>query len=183
MNHTEYPSLNNTVAGFVFQKQEACETTDFDRRALEISCVDLISKLENQLAKAMQMPKDDFVDESAIVARKMLKLLLEFCDEFLVGKPGAQAKEEIDRALSFTDTYEEVLKTRSLKNAFIRAFWNVDESEEIQLSHAQLGEALVRGCAATFYHAVMRVGLDTPLGKQIDQSTVVFVNELKQSWK
>ena len=31
-------------------------------------------------------------------------------------------------------------------------------------------------------HAIMLVGFDKPLGKQIDQSTVVFVNELKESW-
>ena len=55
--------------------------------------------------------------------------------------------------------------------------------QEITTAHAKLGEALVRGCAATFYHAVMLIGLNTEFGKEIDQSTVVYVNELQQSWK
>ena len=184
MNQTEHPMLaaNDAVAGFVFQSQEACEATKVDRKALETSCVDLISKLENLLAKAKELPSDEYVDDSAKVGRKMLDRLSAFCEAFLTGKAAAQAKKEIDRAITVSHAYDEVLKTRSLKNTIIRVFYEIEESEDIQASHAQLGEALIRGCAATLYHAIMLVGFDTALGKQIDQSTVVFVNELKESW-
>ena len=184
MNQTEFPSLaaNDAVAGFVFQQQEAGETKKVDRKTLEVSCVDLICKLENLLAKAKEMPKDDFIDESAIVGRKMLEHLSAFGDKFFVGNAAEQAKEEIGRAMTYSHLFDEVLKTRSLTNIVIRTFWNVKESDEILSSHAQLGEALIRGCAATLYHAIMLLGVHTDLGKEIDQSTIVFVTELKQSW-
>ena len=183
MNQTEFPSLNDAVEGFVFQKQVVCDAINVDHRALEVSCVNLISKLENLLAKARELPSDDFVDESADIARGLLEMLSEFGTEYLTGSAAKQAKEEIDRARTFSHTYDEVLKTRPLTNAFLRTFWKVKESQEITTAHKQLGEALVRGCAATFYHAVMLIGLNTDFGKEIDQSTVVYVNELQQTWK
>ncbi len=185
MNQTQFPSLaaNDAVPGFVFQTQDANQSSQFDRIELELACVDLICKLENLLAKAREMPHDDFVDESAIVGRKMLETLSGFSDEFLVGNASGQAKEEIDRGMTFSHLHDEVLKTRPLTKSIIRTFWNVKESEEIQSSHAQLGEAIVRGCAATLYHAIMLLGIDSELSKEIDQSTVLFVTELKQSWK
>ena len=182
MNPTEQPSLNNAVPGIVFQKQDPSQSIDVDYQALEISCVDLISKLENLLTKLINQDKDDFIDESADTARKMLALLSSFSDEFLTEKAAAQAKEEIDRALTFASTYEEVLKTRPFINSVIRVFWNLKETEDILKSQAELGGALVRACATTFYHAIMLIGTDNEFGKEIDQSSVVFINELKQSW-
>jgi hypothetical protein len=182
MNQIEYPSLNNAETGIVFQKHTPSQPIDVDYQALEIACVDMISKLENLLAKSNEMSKDDFIDESGLVARKMLEVLKAFGDEFLTGNAAAQAKEEIDRALTFTYTYEEVQKTRPLANAIIRAFWNIQEREEILTAHVQLGKALVRACAATCYHAIMMIGVDNQFRKDIDQSTVVFVKQLQKSW-
>jgi hypothetical protein len=185
MNNTDYPSIaaNDVVAGFVFQKQEATSSDNIDRKSMETSCVDLICKLENHLAKAMAMPRVDFIDESAEVARDMLNDLLKFSDSFLGGKAAEQAKEEIERAQTYSDTFDEVLKTRPLLNTIARTFWSVDEKAEIQTAFAQLGAAVIRGCAATLYHAIVLIGVDTELGQQIDQSTVYFVSELQQSWK
>lgn len=184
MNQTEYPSLatNDAVAGFVFQNQEPSQAIQVDRKALERACVDLICKLDNMLVKAKEMSKVDFVDESATVARNMLELLQEFSDEFLVGRVADQAQQEISRAMTVSHTYDEVLKTRPLKNALLRTFWKAEEIQEIQAARSQLGQSLIRSCAATLYHGIMLVGFDTEAGKQIDQSTVVFVNELKKSW-
>lgn len=181
MNPTEFPSLNKAVSDFVFQENESREV-DIDHKALEIACIDLISKLENLMAKAREMPRDDFIDEAGSIATKMINRLSTFGNDFFQGNAAAQAREENARALTFCHAYDEVLKTRPLSNAIIRTFWNVDEIEEIKIAHAQLGEAMVRACAATFYHAVMLVGLENAFGQQIDQSTVVFVNELKQHW-
>ena len=185
MNNTEHPSIaaNDIVPGFIFQQQEASSDCDIDRKTMEKSCVDLICKLENHLAKAMAMPRVDFIDESATVAREMLNELLLFSESFLGGKAADQAQEEINRARTYSYTFDEVLKTRPLLNTIARTFWSVDEKAEIQTAFTQLGAALIRGCAATLYHAIVLIGVDTDLGQQIDQSTVYFVNELQQSWK
>ena len=184
MNQTEYPSLaaTDTVAGFVYLEQEVSEPANVDRSALEASCVDLICKLENLLSKATGMQRVDFIDESANIGRSMLEQLLLFTDKFLTGTAADQAQEEIDRASTFSYTYDEVLKTRSLTESILRTFWKSDDSLEVLSAHKQLGDALIRACAATFYHAVMLVGFESEQGKQIDQSTVVFVHELQESW-
>ena len=182
MNQTRFPSLNNAVDGFVFCEQNVDETVDVDQKALEIASVDLISKLENMVSKAHQMPRVDFVDESGAIAREMLEQLNMFCSEFLVGEAAMQANEEIDRALTFSHTFDEVLKTRSFTNAVMRTFWKASESNDIQEAHNNLGESMVRSCAATFYHAVTMIGLDTEFGREIDQSTVVFVKQLQEAW-
>lgn len=185
MKNTDCPAIaaNDVVSGFVFQQQEAPSSDSIDRKSLEASCVDLICKLENRLAKAMAMSRVDFIDESATVAREMLDHLQNFSESFLGGKAADQAKEEIERALTYSHTFDEVLKTRPLMNTIARTFWNVDEKAEIQTAFAQLGAALIRGCAATLYHAIVFIGVETELGQQIDQSTVYFVNELQESWK
>ena len=185
MSNTEYPTIaaNDVVPGFVFEKEAVLSSDGIDRKQMETSCVDLICKLENHLAKAMAMPRVDFIDESAEIARTMLRDLQDFSESFLGGKAEEQAKEEISRALTYSHTFDEVLKTRPLLNTIARTFWSTNEKAEIQTAFSQLGAALIRACAATLYHAIVLIGVDTDLGQQIDQSTVSFVNELQQSWK
>ena len=185
MNQTEFPSLaaNEAVAGFVFQQQDAGAANNVDRGSLEVACIDMISKLENLLARAKAMQHVDFIDESSDVGREMLEQLSAFSDKFFVGNAAAQAKEEIEKGMMYSHNFDEVLKTRSLIKTAIRTFWNVEESDEILAAHLQLGGSLIRACAATLYHAIMLLDIQTELGKEIDQSTVVFVTELKQSWK
>jgi hypothetical protein len=182
MNETDHPSLGNAVDGFVFHKQDFPLKSKVEQQAFEVACIDLISKLENLVAKANGLAKDDFVDESSDIGRKILERLSTFANEFLDGKAAVQAKEEIDRATTICYTYDEVLKTRSLAKAILRTFWKIEESDEIKESHAQLGEALTRCCATTFYHAVVRIGNNSEAGKLIDQSTLVFVKELQTAW-
>ncbi len=179
MNNTS--SLSNNVSGAESQRQQE-QTPELDRDELELSCIDLIRKLENLFASAKEKASDDFIDDSADTGRKMLRKLAEFNQTYLTGSAAEQANEEVQRAMAYSHAYDEVLKSRPLTKSIVRAFWNVKESDDILASHQKLGEALTRGCAATFYHAVLLAGLDTELGKQIDQSTAVFVNELQQTW-
>ena len=184
MHQTDIPSLatNDAVAGFVFQQPEAEINKKFDRKSLEAACVDMISQLEYMVFKAQEMSRIDFVDETAEIGRKMLVVMADFAENFLTGNAAEQAKGEIERAVTYSHTYDEVLKTRSMLNTVLRTIWKADENREIQSAHKQLGEIMVRACAATLYHAIMLLGMESEIGKQIDQSTVIFVNELKQAW-
>lgn len=183
MNQNMLPSLAtcDAVTGIEFLHQAPCGQTA-DRSAFEQSCVDLIARLEYTLATAKEMPKVDYVDESATVAGDMLDVLSEFCDQYLDGKPAEQVQKEVANSRVMCETFEEVLKTRSLGNAVMRTFWKAEESKDIQEAHAQLGESIVRACAAALFHTVVLLGLDTTFGKDIDSSAVVFVNQLKQTW-
>ncbi len=181
MNQTATPSLSNVISGFEFNN-EPCRKIDADLLSLEMDCINLLSKLENALARAMEQEKDDFFDESADHARNVLIQLTECTNRFLGGGAAEQANKEIDNATTQAFDYEEALRNRPLTNAFLRLFWEVDERPEIIESHNRLGDALVRACTVTFYHVVMAFGLDSEIGKEIDQSALVFVNQLKESW-
>ncbi len=184
MSSSNMPMLadNAATAGIVFTRTEADMASEIDHKAMGFACIELIGKLENEFARAKQFPRQEYVDEAAETARKMLEPLIEFSGQYLQGDAKMQADEEISKAGAVSDTYDEVLKTRPLGNALLRTFWKADEIEAIKEAHAKLGEALIRATAAALYHAIMMLGFDTAMGQEIDQSTVVFVTELNQSW-
>lgn len=149
---------------------------------LEIACVDLICQLESLIAVAKESGREEHMDGAAATAKKMLTHLLEFSDRFFQGEEAQQTRDEISKALHQSATYQEVLSSRSWGSAIKRTFFGSEDSEEVKATYEKLGLALIRACATVLYHAIVLVGFDSPLGKQIDQSTVVFVRELKESW-
>ncbi len=184
MNQTNLTSLEACAAavGIACEKPAENEQPAIDANAIEIACIDLICKLENIFAKAKQADKEQFVDESATTARKMLSSLTDFCKNFVTGKAQAQSQEIIDKAVTVSHTFDQVLKTRPVGKSILRTFWSIEESEDIKASHGQLADALIRACTAIFYHAVVMIGLDSKAGQQIEQSSMIFMAELRQSW-
>jgi hypothetical protein len=153
-----------------------------DQGELEIACVDLICQLESLVSVAKESGREEHMNSAAATAKKMLTRLLEFSDRFFRGDEAVQTRDEISKALHQSATYQEILNSRSWGSAIKRAFLGAEDSDEIKATYEQLGLALIRACATVLYHAIVLVGFDSPLGKQIDQSTVVFVRELKESW-
>ena len=184
MNQQLFPSLaaSDAITGFVFHNHQPAGLEEEKRQALEKACVDLISKLEYTFTIAKQMPEVDYIDESATIATEMIATLVPFCDQFLDDEAVDQAREEIQNCQNMCMTFEEVLKTRSFGNAVMRTFWKAEESSEIVTTRERLGASLVRACAATLYHAIILLGLDTTFGKELDSSAVTFINELNESW-
>jgi hypothetical protein len=184
MNEQNAPMLaeNAAAAGLVFRRSDEDINRSIDRSALGMACIELIGKLENVFARARKQAATDYVDEAAETARKLLKMLESFCGDYLNGHAARQAGEEISKALMCSHAYDEVLKTRPLGNALLRAFWKAEEIDAIKEAHAKLGENIIRATAATLYHAIIMLGFNSEMGREIDQSTVVFVTELNQSW-
>ena len=147
MNET--PALNNAVEGLVFSDHQPLDTTIADRKELEASCIDLICKLEFTITKAGEMPRVDFVDEASETGRAMLEMLAVFSEKSLTGEAADQANSEIDRGMVISYEFDEALKTRPMTNTILRTFWKAEEVEAVKGSHAKLGDALVRACAAT----------------------------------
>ena len=160
----------------------ATAVRSIDQGELEIACVDLMCQLESLISLAKESGRDDHMEGAADTAKKMLTRLLEFSDRFFAGEESVQTREEISKALHESATYQEILNSRSWSSAIKRAFMGAEDNEHIKNTYEKLGLALIRACATVLYHAIVLVGFDSPLGKQIDQSTVVFVRELKESW-
>ena len=184
MNKSNVPLLveNAKAAGLSLARTEEAINWSIDTATLGISCIELIGQLENTFAKAREQSQVDFIDESATTARKMLMLLNSFANQYLSGNAARQSEEEIEKSLMCSHTFDEVLKTRPFSNALKRAFWKAEETEEIQNAHHKLGESLIRATTTTLFHAIMILGTESDLGNEIDQSSVIFVSELKQSW-
>ena len=184
MNDTNLPMLveNAKAVGLSLARTEEAINWSVDTATLGISCIELIGQLENVFAKAKEQSQVDFVDESATTARKMLTLLNTFANQYLSGNAVRQSEAEIEKSLLCSHTFDEVLKTRPFSNALKRTFWKAEETEEIKHAHQKLGESLIRATATTLFHAIMIFGTESDLGNEIDQSSVIFVSELKQSW-
>ena len=184
MNEQNTPMLaeNARAAGLVLARTDEDIARSVDKSALGMACVELIGQLENAFAKAREQSSTDYIDEAAETARRMLSMLDSFSKAFLDGSASEQAGEEISKALMCSHAYDHVLKTRPIGNALLRAFWKADETDSIKEAHVKLGDNIIRATAATLYHAIMMLGYETPMGQEIDQSTVVFVTELNQSW-
>ena len=153
-----------------------------DQADLEMACVDLICHLESIVAVAKEMGREEHMKEGSDTANKILAKLLTFSDEFLTGDEASQTREEIVKALDESSVYTAVQKTRSWGSALKRTFGGAEDNENIKVAYESLGLALIRACATVLYHAIVVIGFESPLGKQVDQSTVVFVRELKESW-
>ena len=183
MNQSNTPALNRSIPEIEFAQAAPGKSVDVDHKALEVACIDLLSKLEILLAKAVDLDRTDFIDDSANVANGIIDQREKFAGEFLTEDAAAQTQEENSRARSYSQNYESVLKTRPLGNAIFRVFRKTEEVQQITTAHKKLGDALVRACAVTLYHAVALIGLDNAFGQEIDQSSVVFVDQMTNSWK
>lgn len=157
-------------------------TRAIDQAELEMVCVDLICHLESLVATAKEAGREEHMKTGAATANKILAKLLSFSDRFFTGEEADQTREEIIKALEESSAYTAVQKTRSWGSALKRTFGGSEDDPNIVRAYEALGLALIRACATVLYHAIVVVGFESPLGKQIDQSTVVFVRELKESW-
>ena len=172
--------MNETNAPNETQSTDAVRTVD--QAELEIACVDLICHLENSITVAKESGRTEHMNVASTTANNILSKLLSFSDQFFTGEEAEQTREEIVKALDESSAYTAVQKTRSWGSALKRTFGGAEDNENIKKSYESLGLALIRACATVLYHAIVLVGFESPLGKQIDQSTVVFVRELKESW-
>ncbi len=175
-NSPETPLVTSPQASSVKTAQS------INQGELEIACVDLICQLEALTSMAKESGREEHMENAAGTAKKMLTRLLEFSDSFFDGEKAVRTREEITRALHESAAYQEVLNSRSWGSAIKRAFMGGEDNKQVKITYEKLGLALIRACATVLYHAIVLVGFDSPLGKQIDQSTVVFVRELKESW-
>ena len=179
MNDTNAP---NPVAVSSANESAIDSPRTIDQAELEMACVDLICHLESLVAVAKEMGREEHMKEGSDTANKILAKLLTFSDQFLTGDEASQTREEIVKALDESSVYTAVQKTRSWGSALKRTFGGAEDNENIKIAYESLGLALIRACATVLYHAIVVMGFESPLGKQVDQSTVVFVRELKESW-
>ena len=175
MNHSPQKSTSN-----ISQLTQAPQQTGETDAELEVECINLICKLENQLATAKEGYRDDQVSESAATSEKMLKLLMDFSETHL--------QEEVEdlhaaivAALQKIDTHRKVVKSQSWTRSLISVFFDSVDEDAVS-THAELGNSMAQVCATVFVPTIHRLGADSNVARQVEQSMELFVEEFTKNW-
>jgi hypothetical protein len=156
-------------------------TANVSHSDLELGCINLISQLEIQISSARR--KSGHVEKASDNTDKLLTVLLDFCEEFLGEQVSARAMKDIEKASFASLAHKEVLGSLSWGFAIQSLFGkSACADERVRLTYEALGEALLGACVSVLRQAVTTVGFDTSIGKTIEQSTAVFVEEFRASW-
>ncbi|QEG21430.1 hypothetical protein [Mariniblastus fucicola] len=148
---------------------------------LELGCINLISQLEMQIESARS--GSGHVEKASVNTDKLLSVLLDFCDQYFDGDTAGVALESIEKASFASLAHREVLSSLgwgfAVRNLFGKS---VCSDDRVRQTYDSLGNALLTACVSVLRQAVLAVGCDSAVGKTIEQSTAVFVEEFKANW-
>lgn len=147
---------------------------------LEAGVVDLLCHLEHLLSNIREAEPADKHEVLVEVSQKMLSVMLDFVEAFLSGSSLAKSSEEIATAFTNSQVLKELTHNVSIGGLLRRTFGGTDPNQVvIDETYNDLCRALKRAVVTLLFHAIQAVGLETPIGQQIDQSTLLFVSELE----
>jgi len=148
---------------------------------LELSCINLISQLEMQIASART--GSGHVENAPANTDKLLSVLLDFCDMNLDKASAESALKDIHKASLSSLELKEVLASLGWGFAFSHLFGkSVTTDVRVRQTYAALGDSLLCACVSVLKKAVETVGTESPAAEMIEQSTAVFVSEFKANW-
>jgi len=147
---------------------------------LEIECIDLVCKLEHELASAKEGYRDDQVSESADTSERMLKLLMTFSQTHLQDDM-EELTASVQAAFEKIDAHREVVSSQSWARSFVSVFFESVDENAVS-THAELGQSMAQVCATVFVSTIHRLGDDSKVAKQVKQSMELFVDEFTENW-
>ncbi len=147
---------------------------------LESASVDLLCKLEFLVSAIKEADPADQTDIAIETTKKMILEMTEFSLAFLTGEAYAQTEKAIERTLASVHVLETLLANRSLGGMIRRAFGGEDPNEvTIKDANRALLQAVKRSIVTLLFNTIQIVGFESSLGKQLDQSTMLFVSDIE----
>jgi len=147
---------------------------------LEIACIDLVCKLEHDIAVAKEGYRDDQVVESANTSERMLESLLIFAETHL-----QHDMEELEASVTVAAQkvaeHRKVIKGQSWTRSLISVFYDSVDENSIA-THSELGKAMAKVCATVFVSTIKRLGSGSNVAQQVQQSMELFVEEFTEKW-
>ena len=147
---------------------------------LEIECIDLVCKLEHELAVAKEGYRDDQVSESGVTSERMLTLLMAFSQAHL-----QQDMEELHAAVNVAvekiAAHQKVIKSQSWTRSLVSVFFDSVDEDAVS-THAELGKSMAQVCATVFVSIMHRLGTESKVARQVEQSMELFVDEFTENW-
>ena len=175
MNHA--PQKSDPVSSTMTPSSQQSTSANAE---LEIECIDLVCKLEHELAVAKEGYRDDQVAESAATSERMLRLLVTFSDTHL-----QDDVEELQAALAVAfekiAAHRKVISKQSWTQSLISVFFDSVDENAVS-THAELGKSMAQVCATVFVSTIQRLGAESNVAKQVQQSMELFVEEFTENW-
>ena len=147
---------------------------------LEGGVVDLLCQLEHLLSVIQDADPADKSEVLVETSQKMLSVMLDFTEAFFSGESLDRTNGEISTAFMGSQVLKELTENISIGGLLRRTFGGADPNQAvIDETTIDLRRTLKRAVVTLLYHAIQLAGFETPLGKQLDQSTLLFVSELE----
>ena len=171
------PQKTNPVSSPVAQPPRPASGANAE---LEIECIDLVCKLEHELAVAKEGYRDDQVSESAVTSERMLKLLMDFSEAHLQDDM-EELHAAVNVAVEKISAHQKVIKSQSWTRSLISVFFDSVDEDTVS-THAELGKSMAQVCATVFVATIHRLGAESKVAKQVQQSMELFVDEFTENW-
>ena len=147
---------------------------------LEVGVVDLMCKMEYLLSEVKESDPADRNEVLVDTSQKMLTVMADFAEAFLQDESLAKASEEISTSFMSSQVLKELTQSLSIGGLLRRTFGAKDPNQDAIDEHTnELIRTLKRAFVTVLFHSIQLAGFGSPLGKQFDQSTCVFVSELE----
>ena len=147
---------------------------------LEGGVIDLMCQMEHLLSEVKESDPADRNEILVETSPKMLSAIADFAEAFLDGESLEKINQEISTSFMSSQVLKELTQSLSIGGLLRRTFGAKDPNQEaIDENTNELIRTLKRAFVTTLFHTIELAGFDSPMGKQFDQSTCVFVSELE----
>lgn len=174
--------MNNSPQQSYLESHQAAKASPStsDTAELEIECIDLVCKLEHDIAVAKEGYRDDQVKESATTSQRMLESLLVFAETHLQHDM-EELEASVTAAAEKITAHRQVVKGQSWTRSLISVFYDSVDENSIA-THSELGQAMAKVCATVFASTIKRLGAESNVAHQVQQSMELFVEEFTEKW-
>lgn len=169
--------LANAPNSSKFKGREASEGSSFD-----LTCINLLCKIESLMSEVRGRPFADRIETASTTANAILLQLLEFSDDHFEDDQAASLQVEVCATLECRKAHEEAFRKRSWAYAF-KSLLSSNAIDPVTIeAYDKLGKSLRCTCGVVFTEMLKIVRSDSQVRSQINQSSVVLLEELKSVW-
>ncbi len=170
------PTSSSSVSSSI-QTKEPDDASKYD-----FACIDLLCNLEFLMADFRVKPMGERFEIALKTADQILLKLLDFCVEHFESRQIETIHDQIRRTLQCFKNHRESLKNQSWGFALRSLVSSNATDPATVVSYDKLGKSVVHTCGMVFTEMLELVRIDSDVRSQIDQSSAVFLNELKCVW-
>lgn len=174
------PAENSAVRPATAKPASQSSLTTEQFVQIEGGVIDLMCQMEHHLSVVKESDPADRNEVMVETSQKMLTVMADFAEAFLTDEGLEKTNQEISTAYMCSQVLKELTQSASIGGLLRRTFGGTDPNQvAVDENTNELIRALKRALVTVLFHTIQLAGFDSPMGKQLDQSTCVFVSELE----